>query len=386
MRIPRFALLLLLAGCASAAPRLDPAALDRVDAAAREAVEKGRLAGLVVLAARDGQVVLRRAYGETPADAIFRIYSMTKAITTAAALTFVDEGKLGLDDPLGLHVPELKDLKVAEGDALRPPKRAPTVRDLMLHTAGFTYGQLSTAKRYAEKKPLEAKDMDDFARRVADVHLAFDPGTDWHYGINTDVLGLVVQRVARKPLGEVLRERIFEPLGMADTGFHVPAEKVARFTSNYRRTDAGLKVIDAPGTSKYLKPPGFESGGGGLVGTADDYLRFLLMVERGGAPVLKPATARLMTSNQLPPEAFPIYFGKEKRHGTGFSLGFSVRVADTEWDKDGRTGEYGWGGAASTHYWVSPRDRLIVVTMEQTMPYNWDTERALKGLLYGALR
>jgi CubicO group peptidase (beta-lactamase class C family) len=386
----RLAFLLVFAlGCASA-PRLDAGKLAAVDALLNERVAQKKLAGAVVLAARDGRIELSRAYGSRDLEAgqpmrldtIVRIYSMSKAITTAAALCLVDEGRLKLDDPIGLHVPELKDLKVVEGDALRPPRRAPNVRDLMLHTAGFTYGGLSTSKRYAEKKPLEAKDMDDFAARLADVHLAFDPGADWHYGINTDVLGLVVARVAKKSLGEVLRERVFAPLGMSDTAFWVPAGKAERFAANYRRDASGLKLIDAPGTSKYLKAPGFESGGGGLVGTAGDYMSFLLGLGR----ILKPETVRLMTSNQLPPEAFPIYFGKEKRHGTGFGLGFSVRVADTEWDPQGRVGEYGWGGAASTHYWVSPRDRLAVVTMEQTMPYNWDTEFGVKGLIYGALQ
>ncbi|HEX7900391.1 MAG TPA: serine hydrolase domain-containing protein [Planctomycetota bacterium] len=394
MRNTAWLLLAFAAGCAARPPRFDDQKLAAVDALMKEKTAQKKLAGAIILAMRDGRVEVERAYGSRDLEAskpmlfdtIFRIYSMSKAITTAAALTLVDEGKLKLDDPIGLHVPELKDLKVVEADVLRAPRRAPNVRDLMLHTAGFTYGGLSTAKRYAEKKPLEAANLDEFATRLADVHLAFDPGTDWHYGINTDVLGLVVQRVAKKPLGEVLRERIFAPLGMIDTAFWVPADKVERFAANYRREASGLKLIDAPGTSKYLKPPGLESGGGGLVGTAADYLRFLSMVESGGGKILKPDTARLMTSNQLPPEAFPIYFGKEKRHGVGFGLGFSVRTADTEWDPAGRTGEYGWGGAASTHYWVSPRDRLIVVTMEQTMPYNWDTEFGVKGLIYGALK
>jgi CubicO group peptidase (beta-lactamase class C family) len=387
-------LLLFLAGCSTSSPRFAADKLAAVDGVMNEKVAQKKLAGALILAARDGRLDVTRAYGSMDreaakpmsTDAIFRIYSMSKAITTAAALTLVEEGKLKLDDPVGLHVPELKDLKVQQGDTLRAPSRPPNVRDLMLHTAGFTYGGAATARRYAEKKPLEGKDLDEFARRLADVHLAFDPGTDWHYGVNTDVLGLIVQRVAGKPLGAVLRERIFEPLGMADTGFFVPAGKAARFAANYQREASGLKLLDAPGTSKYLQPPGLESGGGGLVGTAGDYLRFLLMIESGGGKVLKPETVRLMTSNQLPPEAFPIYFGQQKRHGTGFGLGFCVRTADTEWDPQARVGEYGWGGAASTHYWISPRDRLIVVTMEQTMPYNFDTEFALKGLFYGGLQ
>jgi CubicO group peptidase (beta-lactamase class C family) len=398
MRLLSLLLLALAAGCSAAPPpRFSADKLKKVEDVVQALVAGKKVAGAVVLVARDGRPAAPIVRGfldveaakPMRADALFRIYSMSKGITTAAALTLVEEGKVGLDDPIARHIPELKDLKVRDGDALRPPSRAPTVKDLMLHTAGFTYGGASTSKAWAEKKPLEAKDLDEFARRLADVHLAFDPGSDWHYGVNTDVLGLVVQRAAGKKLSDVLRERIFEPLGMVDTGFHVPPDKAGRFAANYRRDKDGLAVVDAPGASKYLQPPGLESGGGGLVGTAGDYLRFLLMIDGGGAldgrRILRPETVRLMTSNQLPPPAFPIYFGQQKRHGTGFGLGFSVRTADTEWDPAGRVGEYGWGGAASTHYWCSPKDRLVVVTMEQIMPYNFDTEFALKGLLYDAL-
>ena len=382
-------------GCASSKPTLAPDGVAKVEAAVRNIVETKKAAGVVVLIARHGRVAEPIVHGSLTADqpmradAIFRLYSMTKAVTTAAALTLVEEGRMGLDDPIGKHVPELKDLQVRAGDALRPPARPPTVKDLMLHTAGFTYGGAATSKAYAEKKPLEAKDLDEFARRLADVHLAFDPGSDWHYGVNTDVLGLVVQRAAGKKLSDVLRERIFEPLGMRDTAFYVPADKAARFAATYKRDKDTLVVTDPPAASKYLQPPTLESGGGGLVGTGRDYLRFLLMVDGGGAlegrRVLRPESVALMTTNQLPPAAFPIRFGQQKRHGTGFGLGFSVRTAATEWDPQGRVGEYGWGGAASTHYWSSPKDRLVVVTLEQIMPYNFDTEFALKGLIYDAL-
>jgi CubicO group peptidase (beta-lactamase class C family) len=180
-----------------------------------------------------------------------------------------------------------------------------------------------------------------------------------------------------------MEERIFKPLDMKDSGFMVPAEKAGRFAANYGRSAAGLKCIDEPAKSKYLKPPGLISGGGGMVGTTRDYMRFLLMVDGlgtlGTVKVLSPESVKLMTSNLLPKEAFPIYFGKEKRHGVGFGLGFCVRTADTEWDKTS-------GGAASTHYWASPKDRLVVVTMEQTMPYSFDVEFAVKGPIYDAIK
>ncbi|MBI3856917.1 MAG: beta-lactamase family protein [Planctomycetes bacterium] len=400
--------LLLAFGCASAevreVPQASPAApaaqkLRKIDGVVEEMIEKNKLAGAVILVAKDGEVVFTGTYGKMDLeaskpmrpDAIFRIYSMTKAIVTAAALILVDEGKLKLDAPIGDSIPELKDLQVYGADGNKKPARPPTVKDLMLHTAGFLYGNADrpAGKLYQEKKPLEAGDLDEFARRLAALPLAYEPGKDWVYSMSIEVLGLVVERVSGKKLDRFLEERIFKPLDMKDSGFYVPAEKADRFAANYQRGPSGLKVIDAPRESKYLKPPGLLSGGGGLVSTARDYLRFLLMVEGGGEfqgrLLLARETVGLMTTNQLPKEAFPIYFGKEIRHATGFGLGFSVRTADSAWDPQARVGEYGWGGAASTHYWTSPKDRIVVVTMEQTMPYSFDTEFALKGLIYDAL-
>jgi CubicO group peptidase (beta-lactamase class C family) len=382
--------------------RLDPSASERihkVDGVIGEMIAKNKLAGAIVVVAKDGAVVFTGTYGKMDIeagkamrpDAIFRVYSMTKAIATAAALILVEEKKLKLDAPLGDYVPELKDLQVYGAEGNRAPLRAPTVKDLMLHTAGFLYGNADrpAGKIYQEKKPLEAADLDEMARRLAMIPLAFDPGRDWVYSLSIDVLGLVVERASGMKLDRFLEERIFKPLDMKDSGFFVPAEKVDRFAANYQRGEQGLKLSDAPRESKYLKSPGLLSGGGGLVSTARDYLRFLLMVEAGGQlngrRILAPETVRLMTTDQLPKEAFPIYFGKQVRHGTGFGLGFSVRTTDTEWDPQARAGEYGWGGAASTHYWVSPKDRVVVVTMEQTVPYSFDTEFAVKGLIYDAL-
>jgi len=397
--------LLLVAGCTPAlreVPEARPEAsvsgkLRKVDVIVEEMIAAKKLAGAVVLVAKDGQVVFTGTYGKMDLeagramrpDAIFRIYSMTKAIVTAAALTLVDEGRLKLDAPIGESIPELAALQVAAADGNRTPSRPPTVKDLMLHTAGFLYGNPDRpgGKLYQEKKPLEAADLDDMAKRLAGIPLSYEPGKDWVYSMSIDVLGLVIERVSGMKLDRFLEERIFKPLDMKDTGFFVPAEKLDRFAANYQRADKELKRIDVP--SKYLKSPGLLSGGGGLVSTPRDYLRFLLMVEAGGElhgrRILSAESVRLMTTNQLPKEAFPIYFGKEIRHSTGFGLGFSVRTADSAWDPTARAGEYGWGGAASTHYWVSPKDRIVVVTMEQTMPYSFDTEFAVKGPIYDAL-
>ena len=211
------------------------------------------------------------------------------------------------------------------------------------------------------------------------------------YSNSIDVLGLIVQKASGQPFGDFLDERLFDPLGMTDTAFYVPADKLDRFAVNYNRGKTGLKPITThESNEKYHSMPAVQSGGGGLVGTAGDYMRFLLMISNGGEwagkRYLKPESVKLMTTDQLPPAAFPIAFGKQVRHGTGFSYGFSIRTADTEWDKDARMGEYGWGGAASTHYWVSPKDDgLIVVTLEQIMPFNFDTEWLLKPVIYAAI-
>ena len=176
---------------------------------------------------------------------------------------------------------------------------------------------------------------------------------------------------------------------MKDTGFFVPKDKVDRFAVNYNYKAGRLSVKDAPKTSKYLENPTFLSGGGGLCSTADDYMRFLLMVSGGGKlgteRLLKKKSIRLMTTNQIPKGGGWVSFGTQVREGVGFGLGFSVRVKMSDWDPDGRVGEYGWGGAASTHYWISPKDDLVVLTLEQVMPYSFNTEWALKGLIYDAI-
>jgi CubicO group peptidase (beta-lactamase class C family) len=371
-----------------------------VDGVMRKFVIDKKIAGGIVMIARGGKIAFFNTYGKMNLvtkrpmrqDAIFRIYSMSKAITTAAALCLVDDGKLRLDDPVSTYIPETGRMKVKVGDKLVDPKRPMTVRDLMRHTAGFSYGgNPLVAEAYKKVQPTKSKTLAELGSKLIELPLAYSPGEAWEYSIATDVLGLVIERVSGQALDQFLSERIFKPLRMVDTGFYVPQDKLDRFTANYRRgKDGVLTQIDAADqTSKYATKPTFFSGGGGLVSTAQDYMRFLMMVRNGGAlgsaRILSAKTAKLMTTNQLPPAAFPIRFGKQVRHGTGFSLGFSIRVANTEWDANARVGEYGWGGAASTHYWSSPADDLIVITLEQTMPYTFDTEWAVKKPIYAAI-
>jgi CubicO group peptidase (beta-lactamase class C family) len=324
-------------------------------------------------------------------DTIFRLYSMSKAITTAAILTLLDQGRIKLDDPVFKYIPSFAKLKVAAADGLREPSRPMTIRDLMLHTSGLTYGDGPAAVKEAYKKlkPMESTDLKEMAEKLSQAPLAHDPGADWSYSTSIDVLGRIIEVVSEQGLDQFLEKTLFEPLKMTDTAFNVPSEKLSRFAANYSRDPKGLKLIDDPAKSKFAKKVTFFSGGGGLVGTARDYVRFLTMIQNGGEldgkRILRPETVKLMISNQLPKEAFPIHFGDRKNLGTGFGLGFFVRTEITKSNPSSHVGEYGWDGAASTHYWASPADQLIVVTLEQIMPFQSDTEIGLKKKIYDAI-
>tara|TARA_A100001391_G_scaffold203100_1_gene194517 strand:+ start:211 stop:2112 length:1902 start_codon:yes stop_codon:yes gene_type:complete len=376
--------------------------LSEIDGLMQQSIDEHAIAGGVVMIARDGKVVLQRAYGKRDIgedqpmqdDTIFRIYSMSKAITTAAAMMLVEEGRLGIEDPVAKYLPELAHVQVIDGDSTRPAKQTMTIADLMRHTSGYSYGDAGVAAYDDAFRNLGLLDRDvsskEFQSRLADLPLLFEPGTDWHYGISTDVLGRVVEVASGLSLDEFFQTRIFAPLKMVDTGFWVPPNKVDRFAANYSRDKSGnLTILDAPQTSRYLAKPAFCSGGGGLVSTASDYMRFLLMIDGGGqlgdVRLLREETVALMTRNQLPQDVGWIKFGKEVRTGVGFGFGFCVREQMSDWDPDGRVGEYGWGGAASTHYWISPQDRIVVVTLEQIMPYQWLTEFKLKDTIYDAI-
>ncbi len=376
--------------------------LAKVSATMDELVKDKKLAGGIVMIARRGKVVHLQSHGlmdiaaNKPMrdDTIVRIYSMTKAITTVAALKLHDEGKLGLDDPVSKHLPEMKESTVAGKDGPTAPAQEMTVRDLMRHTSGLTYGTSGIAaadKAFREANIFNPKStLADMTKRLSQVPLAFEPGKDWHYGVSTDVLGRVVEAASGQPLDEYFQQHIFKPLDMKDTAFFVPEDKLARFATNYSSDGKGkLTLLDDPAVSVYRQNPKLLSGGGGLVSTARDYMRFLMMVAQGGEldgnRILAAKTVELMKINQVPESVGWIKFGGEIREGVGFSLGFSVRSKMSAWDPKGRLGEYGWGGAASTHYWTSPKDDLTVVTLEQTMPYSFLTEFAVKGLIYDAI-
>jgi CubicO group peptidase (beta-lactamase class C family) len=224
---------------------------------------------------------------------------------------------------------------------------------------------------------------------LAKFPLQYQPGTKWHYSVSTDVLGRVVEVASGQSLDKFLIERIFEPLGMEDTSFHVPPEKIERFATNYGPDQqGGLRPIDKPQTSRYTRIPTFFSGGGGLLSTASDYMRFCLMLYKKGkypgGRLLKKETVKMMTKNQLPEQAFPI--GSGDRDGVGFGLGFSVRVEPGSSSSASHIGEYGWGGMASTHFWISPKDKIAVVVLTQHIPYSNRAENAIKPIVYDAIQ
>ena len=381
---------------------MSSAKLKQVDAIVNRLIAEHKLAGATVAVARHGKIVHSGVYGLMDVDAkkpmredaIFRIYSMSKGITTAAAMILYDEGKFGLDDPVSKYLPEFEGLKVYGKNGNVAPKREMTVRDLMRHTSGLTYGFFGNHPVDQQYRTANVSDMDAdlvaLTGKLGKLPLMYEPGTDWIYSLSVDVLGRLVEVWSGQSFDVFLQKRMFDPLDMKDTGFAVAKSELDRFAQYYTPDGKGkFEVIDEVSNSDYLAKRKLLSGGGGLASTTRDYMRFLVMIQNGGklgnVRILKKKTVKMMIVNQVPDEAMPIAFGGIKRGGVGFGLGFSVRVANSAWDPTGRVGEYGWGGLASTHYWVSPKDDLIVVTMEQTAPFSFLLEWGLKGAIYDAI-
>ncbi|MFO0840821.1 MAG: serine hydrolase domain-containing protein [Gemmataceae bacterium] len=385
---------------------LDPDMVRKAQDAVRALVEKKEMAGAVVAVACKGKVVLFEAFGESEAgsgkamreDAIVRIYSMTKPITTVAAMILVEEGKLGLDDPVSKYLPELKGLRVhaGMGDGTAEAGREVTVRDLARHTSGLTYGVFGNSpvdQLYKKAGVLARGDsLQDTVAKLGKLPLMYQPGTRWQYGVSTDVLGRVVEVASGRGLDAFFAERIFKPLDMKDSGFFVPKDKLGRLAANHGYDAKGKKlaVTEAAEKSRYAGPPKMLSGGGGCVSTARDYLRFCQMLlnggELGGVRLLKAATVAEMTRNQLSGEAMKAKNNGNAEVGEGFGLGFGVRVGKDAPASGRAVGEYYWGGAASTHFWISPRQELAVVALEQFMPNRGLLQQAVKPMIYLAAK
>jgi CubicO group peptidase (beta-lactamase class C family) len=386
-------------------------------------VAPGRLPGVLTLVARRGQVASLACVGDrdlaggrpVEADTIFRMYSMTKPITSVALMTLYEEGRFQLDDPVARFLPELGGLRVwDDGTPLSfrtvPAERDITVRDLLAHTAGFTYGFMGRhpldalyRRRGVEGRALLAPqegapsaDLAELVAKLAELPLLFSPGSRWSYSVATDVCGHLIERLSGQPLDAFLSERILGPLEMVDTGFSITADQADRLASCYACTPADpLVEVDAPATSSYLTPPTYLSGGGGLVSTAADYLRFAHMLLNGGEldgqRILGRKTVEYMTLNHLPTggdlaSMGQRVFSETTYEGIGFGLGFSVVLDPVKAAVVGSAGEYAWGGAASTMFWVDPREELVVLLLTQLLPSStYPIRRQMKALTYQAL-
>lgn len=394
------------------------ARLARLDAFLDEKyVRTNRLPGTLTMVARGGEIAhlgvtgmadVERGRPVTP-DTIFRIYSMTKPLTSMALMMLVEEGAIALDDPVHRYIPSWKNLAVYEGGTeklgfkTRPVTRPMQIVDLLRHTSGLTYGfQLRTnvdagyrARRIGEIE--KAGTLDDMIAGLANLPLEFSPGDAWNYSVATDVCGYVVQVVAGEKFEDFLHRRIIAPLGMVDTGFHVRDGQGHRLAACYQPTrEGGIELQDDPATSSYLAPPSFVSGGGGLVSTAADYMKFAQMCLDGGRTasgerLIGRKTLDLMTANHLPggqsmAEMSVSMFSEAAYSGVGFGLGFAMTGDSASTLMPGSDGDYFWGGAASTFFWIDPAEDLACVFMTQLIPSStYPVRRQVRTMVYAAL-
>ncbi len=375
----------------------DSSKLAQIETVMKKHIADGRLVGGMGLVARGNKIVFAKTWGQRDRenklpmtdDTIFRIYSMSKPITSVAAMTLVEQGKLKLNDPVSKYLPELADRTVLieskDGDGKRvleevPAKREITIRDLMRHTSGFTYGFFGDSevdKRYKRALVLITdRTLEDTITKLAKIPLKYQPGTRWHYSVSTDVLGRVIEVASGQTLDEYLAEQIFRPLGMKDTFFTVPKEKLSRLAQMYAPDrNGGLKPANPIKSFRFVTPSNrFYSGGGGLCSTTADYLAFCQMLINDGKlgehRVLRKSSVRDMTKNQL--HGIP-----QTSRSFQFGLGFAI---------DAR-GAYGWGGAAGTKFSIDPRNNLIIIYMVQINPTGkFAYAGEMKQIVYSAMR
>lgn len=385
-----------------------PSRLEQLDRRFQQDIDEARIPGVVMLLGRHGRVAHEAAFGiQDPAtrtpmalDSIFRIYSMTKPVVSIAIMMLAEEGRLLLSDSVTRFLPELRGVKVAvervaaDGKTmldLEPTKQPITIQDLLRHTSGLTYGIFGDSPvkaLYREAAIGSAKlTNDEFIRRLGGLPLTSQPGTVWEYSVSTDVLGVVLERIHGKPLDEVLAERIFRPLDMEETGFQVEAGKLHRVAQPFD-TDP---VTNTPvRLSKVEQKPNFLSGGGGLVSTLHDYLRFTRMLANGGeldgARLVSRKTLEFMTSDHLADlplaKSGPSYLPGA---GYGFGLGFAVRTAPGGAFMPGSVGDFTWSGLAGTYFWIDPREDLFAILLMQAPEQRNYYRQLFRNLVYGAI-
>ena len=394
-------------------------------------VEDGTMVGGMGMIARNGKIIYSQTYGQADReagkvmtdDAIYRIYSMSKPITGVALMMLYEEGKFRLNDPIAMYIPEMVNLQIAlstggtgvvsdgttstaigSGDEslvgqTRKATRQPTIRDLMTHTAGLTYGIFGNTEvdqAYRKAELLGDMDLKEFVTVLGKLPLQYDPGSQWHYSVSVDVQGYLVEVLSGMKFSEFLEQRIFAPLDMQDTAFKVNEGNKDRLAQLYKpegvtadnyfspATGSGLEIADAFISAGYIYGGKFESGGGGLVATARDYLRFSQMMLNGGeldgVRILSPKTVDLMTTNHI--GDLGLGYGRE---GMGFGLDFAVVLNPGEVGEVSSAGEYNWGGAAGTRFWIDPQEQLIGLFMVQSIPHRTRLADDFKVMTYQAL-
>lgn len=379
--------------------------LKKVNTLADKYVEQGNYSGIVTMVARDGKIIHQNAagtYGIDNAkpleiDTLFRIYSMTKPITAAAALILYEEGKFHIDDPVSKHLPEFSEQKVIVDGELVAPKSPMTIRHLLTHTAGLTYGWTRDNPvdiAYQEAKLFESKDLQEFVTKLAAIPLRFEPGTRYHYSVALDVVGAIVEKLSGMALDEFYQQRIFQPLKMNDTFFEVPKDKMHRLASDQGWDYTNNKIVTVPaGQSRRFDKVSLFVGGGGLVSTVTDYMRFSQMILNGGelngARILGPKTVALMAADHLSDkvraEGVGEYPALDLYNGQSMALGYGVVTdADTMPDLSSE-GELSWGGVAGTKFWIDPQEKLIGIAMVQLYQSPWKLRSDLKTATYQAL-
>ncbi|MEM1231313.1 MAG: serine hydrolase domain-containing protein [Pseudomonadota bacterium] len=368
--------------------------LARIDALAERYVSDGRVPGIVTMVARKGQIVHFKAHGargfddDRPLakDDLFRIYSMTKPITAVAIMQLYEQGAFQLSDPISKFVPELTELEVLQDDGTRVPAASPiTMQQLLTHTAGFSYGFDPTDpvdQLYRETRGFDLEDLDAFVAALAKLPLKYQPGSRWHYSVAVDVTGLIVERISGERFDRYLAKHIFEPLAMNDTFFSVPDNKMNRFLPNHAfNPKAGKAITLGEDSINRFRNATLFSGGGGLVSTAEDYMRFAEMLRAGGrgngAQILSPTTVQFMTMDHLPASTAAYgsgeapTLGASTMRGFGFGLGFGVVTDVADSGLVGSVGDYQWGGAAGTIFWVDPVEDVVALAMIQLMNSPW---------------
>jgi CubicO group peptidase (beta-lactamase class C family) len=378
--------------------------LRSIDSAMQAYIDEGKLAGIATLVARNGEIVHNSRLGmqdreaglALQEDTIFRIYSMTKPVTAVAALQLWEQGKFHMNDPIAWYLPELAKLKVyvsGSGDEMVLEDANAPIRiiDLFMHTAGFSYGFTGSEvdNLYRASPMMQGKvKAEDMMAELAKLPLNHQPGTQWHYGVNTDVIGVLVERLSGMKLGEYMQKNIFAPLNMTDTGFSITPDKAHRLAQIYNNDKSGNTVpMENEPLGDYLSDPEVHNGGGGLVSTMNDYLTFAQMLLNGGeingVRILGRKTVDYMTSNHLPENLVPY---AANALGEGYGLAVSVTVDEGQSRFLSSEGNFGWGGAASTYFRVDPKENLIIIGMAQFIPIG--THRYhddLRNLVYQAL-